>query len=64
MEASVGNARFTLTVDDDGVGLVTAGARSGLENAGARADALGGELEVGDSPLGGVRLRWSVPLSR
>ena len=64
IEASVGDGRFTLTVDDDGVGLVGGGVRSGLENARARAGALGGDLEVGESPLGGVRLRWSVPLSR
>jgi signal transduction histidine kinase len=62
--ASVGDGRFTLTVDDDGVGLASAGARSGLENVGARADALGGDVEIGQGPLGGVRLRWSVPLSR
>ncbi len=64
VEASVGDGRFTLTVDDDGIGLTDAGARSGLENAGARAGALGGEFELGESPSGGVRLRWSVPLSR
>jgi signal transduction histidine kinase len=64
IEASADGGRFTLTVDDDGVGFISPGARSGLENAGARAGALGGDLEVGDSPLGGVRLRWSVPLTR
>jgi signal transduction histidine kinase len=37
---------------------------SGLENAAARAKALGGDLEIDESPLGGVRLRWSVPLTR
>jgi signal transduction histidine kinase len=62
--ASVSDGRFTLAVDDDGIGMTSPGAHSGLENAGARAGALGGELEIGDSPLGGVRLRWSVPLSR
>jgi signal transduction histidine kinase len=62
--AAVGEGRFTLTVDDNGVGFSSAGSRSGLENAGARADALGGELQLGASPLGGARLSWSVPLSR
>ena len=62
--ASVGDGRFTLTVDDDGVGLTSAGARSGLANVVARADALGGAAEIQKSPLGGVSIRWSVPLSR
>jgi signal transduction histidine kinase len=64
MVAGVGDGRFTLEVDDDGIGLVSPGAHSGLENAAARAGALGGDLEIGESPLGGVRLRWSVPLTR
>jgi signal transduction histidine kinase len=62
--AEVGAGRFTLTVDDDGVGLTSGGTRSGLENAAARASGLGGDLELTTSPLGGVRLAWSVPLSR
>jgi signal transduction histidine kinase len=64
VEGRVGDGRFTLIVDDDGTGFIEPGARSGLENAGARAAELNGELEMGESPLGGVRLRWSVPLSR
>jgi len=64
MVGSVEEGRFTFTVDDDGVGLTSVDVRSGLENVGARAHSLGGEVEVGASPLGGVRLRWSVPLSR
>jgi signal transduction histidine kinase len=62
--ASAGDGRFTLTVDDDGVGLTSVGARSGLENVAVRAHDLGGEVELGTGPLGGVRLTWSVPLSR
>jgi signal transduction histidine kinase len=62
--AEVVGGRFTLTVDDDGVGLTSGGTRSGLENAAARASGLGGDLELTTSPLGGVRLAWSVPLSR
>jgi signal transduction histidine kinase len=62
--ASVGSGLFTLTVDDDGVGTSATEAQSGLANARSRAAALGGELQVGASPLGGVRLSWSVPLSR
>jgi signal transduction histidine kinase len=64
MVASVSDGRFTLEVDDDGIGMSTPGVHSGLENAGARAGALGGSLELGGSPLGGVRLTWSVPLTR
>jgi two-component system, NarL family, sensor histidine kinase DevS len=62
--ASVELGRFVLTVDDDGVGVPEGGVRSGLENARARAVALGGELQLGQSPLSGARLLWSVPLSR
>jgi two-component system, NarL family, sensor histidine kinase DevS len=46
------------------VGLTSVGARSGLENVAVRAHDLGGEVELGTGPLGGVRLTWSVPLSR
>jgi signal transduction histidine kinase len=61
---SVEDGHLVLIVDDNGVGITTIGVRSGLENARARADALGGELRLGPSPLGGVRLLWTVPLSR
>jgi signal transduction histidine kinase len=63
MVASVEERRLSFTVDDDGVGLTFPAARSGLENVEARATSLGGSLEIGPGPLGGVRLRWSVPLS-
>jgi signal transduction histidine kinase len=62
--AGVEDGRFTLAVDDDGIGMASPGVHSGLENAAARAKALGGDLEIDESPLGGVRLRWSVPLTR
>ena len=61
---SVADSRVTLTVDDDGVGFGEPGAHSGLENARARAERLGGELRLETSHLGGARLHWSVPLSR
>ena len=54
---------FALSVDDDGVGFTRPGTRSGLENARARADQLGGELGLDASHLGGARLTWRVPLS-
>ncbi|HEY3530271.1 MAG TPA: GAF domain-containing protein [Nocardioides sp.] len=62
--ATVGDGRFTLAVDDDGVGFSSTGPRSGLENARARAAALGGDLQLEDSPLGGARVVWTVPLAR
>jgi signal transduction histidine kinase len=61
---SLEEGRVVLSVDDDGVGLSSDATQSGLENARARAAALGGMLDLGVSPLGGVRLVWSVPLSR
>jgi signal transduction histidine kinase len=60
----VADGRLTLTVDDDGVGFTQVGTHSGLDNAGARAEALGGVLRLDRSPLGGAQLTWSVPLSR
>jgi signal transduction histidine kinase len=62
--AAVDEGRFTLTVDDDGLGISAVDTRSGLDNARARAQALGGDLELTTSPLGGARLVWSVPLAR
>jgi signal transduction histidine kinase len=62
--AAVGDGRFTLIVDDDGVGISGVGTRSGLDNAATRAQALGGDLELATGPLGGARLMWSVPLAR
>jgi signal transduction histidine kinase len=61
--ASVEQGEFTLTVDDDGGGVPAGVGRSGLENARARAVALGGDLRLSGSHLGGARLLWSVPLS-
>ena len=62
--AAVDEGRFTLTVDDDGLGISAVDTRSGLDNATARAQGLGGDLELTTSPLGGARLVWSVPLAR
>ncbi len=56
--------RLVLTVEDDGVGLVDEGPRSGLENAEVRATALGGFLRVESRSPSGTRLTWSVPLVR
>ncbi len=62
--AGVEQGRFTLTVDDDGRGVPAGVVRSGLENARARAVALGAICCWSGSHLGGARLLWTVPLAR
>lgn len=62
--ARIAEGHLTLTVDDDGGGVAPGAATSGLENARARAVALGGRLQLSVSDLGGARLLWSVPLSQ
>jgi signal transduction histidine kinase len=53
-----------LVVVDDGRGLGGAGAAGrGLKNMRARAERMGGSLELGTSREGGTRLIWRVPLS-
>jgi len=59
-----GKQRLYLTVIDDGVGIGHRTRRSGLENLNQRAERQGGFLEVGDSAEGGLRLRWSIPISK
>jgi two-component system, NarL family, sensor histidine kinase DevS len=59
-----GKQRLYLTVIDDGVGIGHSMRRSGLENLNQRAERQGGYLEVGDSAEGGLRLRWSIPISK
>jgi signal transduction histidine kinase len=59
-----GKQRLYLTVIDNGVGLGRSTRRSGLENLNQRAERQGGYLEVGDSAEGGLRLRWSIPISK
>jgi two-component system, NarL family, sensor histidine kinase DevS len=47
---------------DDGCGLPAGGRRSGLRNVRERAQARGGELELGPGADGGTRLHWIVPV--
>jgi signal transduction histidine kinase len=54
--------RLDLTVIDNGIGLGHSRRRSGLANLTRRAERHGGYLEVADSPEGGLRLLWSIPL--
>jgi signal transduction histidine kinase len=55
--------RLTPVVTGNGVGVGTAGRRSGLRNIEERARGLGGTAHL-DAPDdgGGTRLRWQVPL--
>lgn len=59
------NGEVTLTVDDNGVGLQNSHQKLhhyGLSIMNERARNLGGDLSVGASPLGGVRVQMKCPL--
>lgn len=59
------NGEVTLTVDDNGVGLQNNHQKLhhyGLSIMNERARNLGGELSMGPSPLGGVRVQMKCPL--
>jgi signal transduction histidine kinase len=56
------NQQLDLTVIDNGIGLGGSTRRSGLANLNRRAERHGGYLDVGDSPEGGLRLQWSIPI--
>jgi two-component system sensor histidine kinase DevS len=58
---SVGDS-LAIEVTDDGVGLPTEVARSGLRNLARRATEAGGECTVSRRPAGGTRLFWQAPL--
>jgi signal transduction histidine kinase len=60
--AAVADGQFELIVADDGLGLGDVTRRSGLKNVAERAEALGGQFELGPAEDGGTRLRWEVPL--
>jgi signal transduction histidine kinase len=54
---------LTLVVQDNGSGISETGRRSGLANLQHRAEALGGQLKLGQPEGGGTRLEWRVPLT-
>ncbi|PSK86893.1 signal transduction histidine kinase [Murinocardiopsis flavida] len=56
------DARLTLEVTDNGVGIADGGRSSGLRNMAERAAALGGGFRIGRRPDHGTELHWSVPL--
>lgn len=53
---------FTITVEDNGVGLPDQHRESGLSNLRRRAAEAQGSLTVEDRPDGGTRVTWSVPI--
>ncbi len=59
LRAEQDNAVLVVADDGTGIGLVTR--RSGLANARARAQELGGDMELHAPPAGGTELRWWVP---
>jgi two-component system sensor histidine kinase DevS len=68
--AHAGRVEVHVTVDDelgvlvvdDGVGVGKPGRMSGIANARARAELLGGHLDVSQAKRGGTRFDWRVPL--
>ncbi|WP_375425700.1 sensor histidine kinase [uncultured Friedmanniella sp.] len=63
IDLSASRAELRLLIEDDGVGLSGSSRHSGMGNLRRRAEQHGGGLVVDRSPLGGVRLGWSVPLT-
>jgi signal transduction histidine kinase len=61
-----GDGVLTVQVADNGTGIRADGRRSGLRNLAARAEKLGGELQLGPADPGGpslgTRLEWRAPL--
>jgi len=52
---------FTISVDDNGIGIDDPGRRSGLANLAHRAERHGGRLDVGTGAHGGTVVTWHVP---
>jgi signal transduction histidine kinase len=62
VRVAVRDEDLILEVVDDGVGLGPTSRRSGLGNLTARAEHLGGGLELQSTPGAGTRVTWRVPL--
>jgi PAS domain S-box-containing protein len=62
VEVVTDESRLALTVVDNGIGIGEARRLSGLANARARAELLGGELTLSSPTEGGTRFEWRVPL--
>jgi signal transduction histidine kinase len=59
----VNSQRLVVTVSDNGVGLGRTGDLSGLSNLRSRAEHRGGSLDLDNSPGGGLRLQWTIPIT-
>jgi signal transduction histidine kinase len=59
---SVDSRELVISVADDGIGMPTTVARSGLHNLAERATVLGGCLVVQPGADGGTEILWSVPV--
>lgn len=59
---TTGVCGLVIDVTDDGVGIPSAVAQSGLHNLRTRAAALDGTFSVAARPEGGTRLVWMAPL--
>ena len=57
------HGELAVTVLDDGVGLTPSTPHSGLANLRTRAEQRGGRLALQNRAEGGLRLRWTAPLS-
>ena len=62
VEIAVSTDELTLTVTDNGTGLASDRAESGLRNVRRRASALGGSLDLTGAQPSGTVLRWRVPI--
>ncbi len=62
LEITDGTLRLEIT--DDGGGIAAGRRRSGLANLRARAERLGGAMEVVSADGGGTQLLWSVPVQQ
>ena len=59
----VADGTLTVSVADNGIGMLPGGRRSGLRNLAERAGQRGGCLETAPGSKGGTRLVWKVPLA-
>jgi signal transduction histidine kinase len=63
VQVRVDSQRLVVTVSDNGGGLGDTDEWSGLSNLRSRAANRGGSLELDSPPGGGLRLRWSIPIT-
>jgi signal transduction histidine kinase len=61
-DVGVSESGVTIHVADDGIGIPSAGRRSGLANLRHRAEDRGGTLTVNAGSAGGTDAIWKVPL--